>query len=319
MNDTPQRPDQRRRTRLSRRTTLVAASSLTSLPLLFPTPAAGRTHHEHRGPFRVTPLVDAAGTFFMPAAQALTGASEQDWQRARELDPAAFGPDDAWVLDFRCFLVRGPREEHILVDTGIGPVGSPATDWAPVPGRLLDAFERQSVAPEDVDIVVLSHLHEDHYGGSVGLDGTPVFQNARYVVQQAELDALPSDSAAVGYLVGPLQAAGQLVAAQGEHDLSRHPAGSVRAFPTPGHTPGHQSVVAEFRSSQVLITGDVFVHAVQVVNPEVTYAFEQDPALARETRRSVLDSASRACAELATAHLRLPFLSARSNAPEVLD
>lgn len=61
------------------------------------------------------------------------------------------------------------------------------------------------------------------------------------------------------------------------------------------------------RSSRILITGDVIVHAVQVVNPEVTCAFEQDPA--RESRRSLLEMARCNEAELASAHLTIPLLS----------
>ena len=78
--------------------------------------------------------------------------------------------------------------------------------------------------------------------------------------------------------------------------------------PTPGHTPGHQSVLLRGGGRQVVITGDVLVHAVQLVAPDVAYAFEADPELARATRRELLARAERMPTWLATAHLNTPFV-----------
>jgi len=69
-----------------------------------------------------------------------------------------------------------------LVDVGIGAEGSPAW-WAPVPGRLVEALDEVGIVVPDVDTVVLTHLHEDHCGGVVDGSGSPVFPEARHVVQ----------------------------------------------------------------------------------------------------------------------------------------
>ncbi|MEO3780214.1 MBL fold metallo-hydrolase [Micromonospora sp. B11E3] len=61
--------------------------------------------------------------------------------------------------------------------------------------------------------------------------------------------------------------------------------GCVRVVPTPGRTPGHQSVVVDGGRDPVIVTGDVLVHAVQLVDPDVGYRYEAEPEVARETRR----------------------------------
>lgn len=261
------------------------------------------------GAYDITALLDASGAFGK-AGDLFSGATAEDWHRARAVDPGAFGRDDAWLLDFRCWLVRGPRDHVTLVDTGVGPEGGPASGWAPVPGRLVGALAEVGVAPADVDVVVLSHLHEDHYSGSVSADGTPVFPNARYVVQQQEIETLDPADPALSYVVDPLRSSGQLDPVAGEARLAR-PGGAaagIRLLPTPGHTVGHQSVLVEGAGRRVILAGDVLVHAVQLVNPGVAYRFESDAEQARETRHAVLELARRTGARLGTAHLHVPFV-----------
>jgi glyoxylase-like metal-dependent hydrolase (beta-lactamase superfamily II) len=194
------------------------------------------------GDLEVMALTDAAGPFFLPRREAFPAATPADWARADRLDPAAAGPDGGWLLVFRCYTIRGPDGRVILVDTGVGPAGSPASAWAPVPGRLPDRLRDAGIEPGDVDTVVLTHLHGDHTGWSVGPDGAPTFPAARYVLQHDEVAALAAlgDSAPLRQVVAPLRAAGQLDELRGRAALAGR---RVTAVPTPGHTPGHQSVL----------------------------------------------------------------------------
>ncbi|MFI1936059.1 MBL fold metallo-hydrolase [Streptomyces purpureus] len=254
---------------------------------------------------QVVALLDASGTFFKPARDAFPDADDGDWARAALLDPGAAGPDGAWRLDFRCFAVARPGGRWVLVDAGVGPAQGPGADWCPVPGRLPQALGEAGIDPADVETVVLTHLHEDHVGWTWGPDGLPCFPDARYVVQRAETRALDPADPVWNWTVEPLRRSGQLHEVDGRHRLAT----GLDLIPTPGHTPGHQSVlVRQPDGRDVMITGDALVHAVQWGNPAVTYAHERDPDTARLSRRTLLTEAADRGAVLATAHLTRSFV-----------
>jgi glyoxylase-like metal-dependent hydrolase (beta-lactamase superfamily II) len=165
---------------------------------------------------------------------------------------------------------------------------------------------RRRIPPDEVDVVVLTHMHSDHIGWAVdGQAGTPYFGNARYLMQRAEIEAIERlDAGLATWLLEPLRATGQLVAVDGETRL----AAGLRVLATPGHTPGHQSVLLDADGGAVLFTGDLLVHAVQLVDPGLSYAFETDPDMARVSRTALLNElAEREGAILATSHLSEPF------------
>ncbi|WP_412075391.1 MBL fold metallo-hydrolase [Streptomyces xanthophaeus] len=255
---------------------------------------------------QVVALLDATGTFFEPSRTAFPGADGADWARAALLDPGAAGPDGTWLLDFRCFAIARPGGRWVLVDAGVGPAEGPAAGWAPVPGRLPAVLAAAGIAPAEVETVVLTHLHEDHAGWSAGADGQPFFPAARYVVQRDEVAALDRTDPVWDWTVAPLRASGQLHEVDGRHRL----APGITLLPTPGHTPGHQSVLVEQADGarDVLVTGDVLVHAVQLGNPAVAYSRERDLAVARASREELLARAVERGALLATAHLTRPFV-----------
>jgi glyoxylase-like metal-dependent hydrolase (beta-lactamase superfamily II) len=260
----------------------------------------------------VIALLDATGPFTLgPLEATFPEATEDDWRRAAELDPDAAGADGGWHLAFRCFAIRRPAGRFVLVDAGVGHAGSPAADWAPAPGRLPEALTAAGIDVGDVDTVVLTHLHGDHVGWTVGPDGAPMFPNARYVVQDVELHVLETSGieSLLDAIVRPLRRAGQLDPIEGRAELTHAAGQRVTLLPTPGHTPGHQSVLVESDAGDVLITGDVAVHAVQLVNPEVSYAYESYPPAARQTRHTLLAAATTRSALLATAHLNQPFVA----------
>ncbi|GAB3809284.1 MBL fold metallo-hydrolase [Micromonospora zhanjiangensis] len=185
-----------------------------------------------------------------------------------------------------------------------------------MPGHLPERLAEAGIDPADIDTVVLTHVHGDHIGWSVTPAGVPVFGNARYVVQHAEIAALEAaGSGLVAYLIEPLRRTGQLHEVTGRTALfGAGPAGryggQVTVLPTPGHTPGHQSVLVAHDRRQLVVTGDLLVHAVQLVNPDVGYRYEDDQEVARRSRRALLAEAGEHSAVLATAHLKQPFVAA---------
>lgn len=258
------------------------------------------------GRLSVVALRDARGPY-VTWESGFPAASPRDWALARAFDPAAFAPDGRWLLDFRAFVILS-GSGVTLVDTGIGPAGAPAEGWAPVPGALPVLLVDRGIELSDVDTVVLTHLHSDHCGWTVTPAGEPLFPNARYVVHRDEVAWV--DGAVASYVVKPLRAANVLSEVSASTVLTSLPTGeTVTVVPTPGHTPGHQSVVVSGGGTQVVVTGDVLVHAVQLVSPSVAYVYEEDPELARATRESLL--AAYPGAELATSHLTEPFVTAR--------
>jgi glyoxylase-like metal-dependent hydrolase (beta-lactamase superfamily II) len=253
-------------------------------------------------------LRDARGPY-VAWETAFPMASPRAWALARAFDPAAFAQDGRWLLDFRAFAIRS-GSGVMLVDAGVGPVGAPAEGWAPVPGALPAVLSAEDIALSDVDTVVLTHLHSDHCGWAVTPAGEPLFPNARYVVHRDELAWV--GGVVASYVVKPLRAAGVLSEVAAATVLTALPTGeTVTVVPTPGHTPGHQSVIVDGGGPQVVMTGDVLVHAVQLVSPAVEYVYEEDPALARSTREELLARAAATGAELATPHLTEPFVRPR--------
>ncbi|MEV4217158.1 MBL fold metallo-hydrolase [Nonomuraea sp. NPDC049725] len=233
----------------------------------------------------VTPLCDAVGAMGEAIRRPLP-----------EMFPGSALPDEPWVLHFHCYLLRDRAGRLTLVDTGIGGPGSLASSWAPVPGTLPGELAAAGVAPADVDTVIHTHLHSDHASGAVSDDGRPLFENARYVLQQAELDA--AESATLDRVVTPLKA--QLHVVDGDAEA----APGVRVHLTPGHTPGHQIV----RVGDLAVTGDLVLHPVQLADPAVRYVYDDDQERAAATRAAVLAELRAARALLATAHFADPFV-----------
>jgi glyoxylase-like metal-dependent hydrolase (beta-lactamase superfamily II) len=252
------------------------------------------------GPITVTALLDAAGPAFLSRTDAFPEATAAQWAAADALDPAALTADGAWWLPFRSFAIRYAEGPVFLVDTGIGPADSLAASYAPVPGNLPSELAAAGIDPSSVEAIVLTHLHSDHIGWA-----EPLF-DARVIVPKADVDLYTANRDQAGQydrLIEPLRTQGRLQEIEGGLVL----APGVRIVPTPGHTPGHQSVWAYEGTESLLVTGDLLVHAVQLIDPSLAYANDADPSLARETRRAVVDDVRARKAALAVSHLGADF------------
>jgi glyoxylase-like metal-dependent hydrolase (beta-lactamase superfamily II) len=237
----------------------------------------------------VTPLCDAIGpmgpSIRRPLAEIFPNATAADWAG---LDT------DEWILHFHCYLLREDSGRTVLVDTGIGGTDSPAASWAPVPGVLGEELAAVGVAPGEIDVVVLTHLHADHASGAT-IGGAPAFPAARYVVQQADVDW--ATGPVVDQVLRPL--AEQLEVVDGDAEVLP----GIRVVHTPGHTPGHQVV----RVGDLVLTGDVLLHPVQLANPAVTYLYDDDVERATATRMALLDAVRARGGSIGTAHFAEPF------------
>jgi glyoxylase-like metal-dependent hydrolase (beta-lactamase superfamily II) len=223
----------------------------------------------------------------------------------RDATPAALAPID-WLrphfatpegdlkLSIHALLVDAPGL-RLVVDTCIGndrPRG--ATGNRPLALPFLERFAESGWQPEDVNAVVCTHLHVDHVGWNTRLVAgrwVPTFPNARYLIGHAEhahwqADPGEENQQILADSVQPIFDAGLAELVDMDHKLSSH----VRLLPTPGHTPGHVSVVIESRGERAVITGDMIHHPCQLAHPEWSPEFDSDKDAARITRRGFFET-----------------------------
>jgi len=183
---------------------------------------------------------------------------------------------------------------RIAVDTCVGNDKVRANPgWHDLHGPFLADLADAGFPPESIDAVVCTHLHVDHVGWNTRLvDGhwLPTFPDARYVLAGTEVDywqrtAYPDDDPIFADSVAPVLDAGLADLVAVDHRVTD----SIRFDPTPGHTPGHVSVVVESGGERAVITGDMIHTPVQIAAVERSSAFDYDSTAAAQTRRDFLE------------------------------
>jgi glyoxylase-like metal-dependent hydrolase (beta-lactamase superfamily II) len=206
------------------------------------------------------------------------------------------------------YLIRADGRT-ILIDTGLGPrpADGPDVPW----GELLRDFAAKGVRPEDVDMVVMTHLHRDHVGWNLTAAGArwvPTFPNARYWVSTRDWKAChdpavqPQRFPNAPACVWPLADLGLVEFMDGEHTLTR----ALTAVPTPGHTPGHMSILVTSGNERALVLGDAAHSPVQLEQPDWVSRADMDPDLTRQTRRALLDRLEREPITVVAGHFPAP-------------
>ncbi len=197
----------------------------------------------------------------------------------------------------------------ILVDTGA------AKAFGPTLGFIGSNLKAAGYSPEQVDVVLLTHLHADHAAGLLNAEGKPLFPNAEVRVTQADSDFWLSEEIAAKAPEGfrpffqmarsaaaPYQAAGKWKTFSGDAEL----APGIHAVDAHGHTPGHTAYLIESKGERLLIVGDaVHSHAVQFARPEVAIEFDSDKKQAVIARKKLFAFAAKE--KLAVAGMHLPF------------
>lgn len=211
------------------------------------------------------------------------------WERRIAADPRNRIP-----LALRCLLI-----EHdaglVLVDTGAGNKESAkftdiyGLENAGAGGRtaLEDALAGLGHRPEDVAWVINTHLHFDHAGGNTWRDAggalRPAFPRARYVVQRGELEfaRLRNERIQASYLPHNFEPI-DFLAVHGEAE----PLPGIRCLPTPGHVPGHQSILVESAGERACFLGDLVptTHHLPLV---WIMGYDVEPLRTLESRRAV--------------------------------
>jgi glyoxylase-like metal-dependent hydrolase (beta-lactamase superfamily II) len=197
----------------------------------------------------------------------------------------------------------------VLVDTGLGPRPADAPDvpW----GQLLHDFAANGVRPEAVDMVVLTHLHRDHVGWNLLAQGerfVPTFPNARYWMSARDWQAChepavqPTRFPNAPSCVWPLEQLGLIEFMDGEHSITR----DLTAVPTPGHTPGHMSILISSQGERALVLGDAAHNPVQLQETDWVSRADMDPDLTRQTRKALVERLEREQILVAAGHFVAP-------------
>lgn len=190
-------------------------------------------------------------------------------------------------------LVIESQGRRIAVDTCLGNDKHRTNElFDHLQTPFLESLTAAGFAPDSIDTVVCTHLHVDHVGWNTMLvDGewVPTFPNARYLIGRVESEhwdayGVHEDGDVYGDSVRPVIEAGLVDLVEFGHRVTDE----VVTEPTPGHSPGHQSVHITSAGRQALITGDVMHHPVQCGEPDWESAFDSDIAAARTTRRELL-------------------------------
>lgn len=256
------------------------------------------------GAIEVTALSD--GTIHFPMDTLLVGetpdAIRAAYKKAFQRLPAESSMNQ--------FLVNtGSR--LVLVDAGAGTV------FGPTLGNTVASLRAAGYSPEQVDEVVITHMHADHTGG-LAHDGKRTFPNAVLRIARADLDfwmnpaneakspeGVRPSFAVAREALAPYIASGKLEPFDGATQIVP----GVRAIPAPGHTPGHTYFAVESNGEKHLAWGDV-VHAaaLQFAHPSVRIAWDSDDGAAEAAREKVFADAAAKGYIVAGAHLPFPGL-----------
>ena len=194
------------------------------------------------------------------------------------------------------FVVRTPRRT-VIIDTGLGndKPRDGAPTWHMRQGSYLADLAAVGVKPDDVDLVLCTHLHVDHVGWNTRLvDGRwrPTFPDARYVFAGEEFEFWKHESRKPGGnepciedSVLPVADAGQAVLVESNYVVDDY----LSFEPSPGHTPGHVCVRLQTSAGEAVFSGDIMHRTVQVAEPQWSSRFCQDPVRSRDAREAFIE------------------------------
>jgi glyoxylase-like metal-dependent hydrolase (beta-lactamase superfamily II) len=233
------------------------------------------------GNVEIMALIDAEAK--APCAMLFPAVTPEQWSAHSE-----YLVDDCrnMQLTIPTFVVRSGGKT-IVIDTGIGAKNRTAYPN----GRLPDALAEAGVRPEDVDVVMATHIHIDHVGWHTVAEGDgfiPLFPNATYVFHRPEYEFFTQDPEAsklpwVPDCILPLEGKVEISLVDGEHHLTD----DLTLMPTPGHTPGHVAISIMSGGESAVLIGDVCHNPAQLIECTWSPVFDMNPVLAAETRAAL--------------------------------
>ena len=221
------------------------------------------------GDFEVTTLL--AATMPRPEPQTIFGLNVSAEEFA-QVSAANNIPIDQAQFFFTPTVIN-TGTELVLFDTGLNPEA------------ITGALAAAGYTPDQVDVVVITHMHGDHIGGLMGEGGAATFPNARYVTASTEYDHwAAAGNEGFDAKMRPLAEKTEMI---GD---GASVASGITAMSAPGHTPGHTAYMIESGGKSLVIAADFANHYVWSLGyPDWEVKFDMDKAQAAATRRKVLD------------------------------
>lgn len=241
------------------------------------------------GRVKITNVVEIGATggtrFILPQA------TPEEAQKMPWLVPHYANAEGRLRLNVQSWIVETPSHK-IIVDTciGNGKANRSVPVWNGLDKPFLNDLAAAGYPAETIDTVLCTHLHVDHVGWNTKLaDGkwVPTFTNARYLFGKTEYDHWAAHSPA-GEHRAVFEDSVQPVVDAGRADLvgSDHRIGDeVSLIATPGHSPGHMSVLITSDGQQALLTGDVAHHPCQMAHLDWSSTADSDPVQSIEARK----------------------------------
>ncbi|MGI3902253.1 MAG: MBL fold metallo-hydrolase [Janthinobacterium lividum] len=237
------------------------------------------------------------------------------------LPPGFIHPrEDLVYLSFHSYVLRSGGRT-ILVDTCVGNCKERRSlpSWNMLRTPFLENLAAVGVRPEDVDIVLSTHLHADHVGWNTRLlDGrwVPTFPNARYLMERTEFEhfrdlhathpAVPVTRGAFADSVLPVVDSGQAMLVEMDHVLEGIRGDGIWLEPSVGHSPGHVCVHVGKGRDQAILSGDVIHSPIQFTHPDLCSAADFDRDGSRRSRRALMERLAETGALLLTSHFPNP-------------
>lgn len=212
-------------------------------------------------------------------------------------------------ITVNAFLITR-QGRNVLIDAGGG------TKLGATAGAVVDNLREAGMMPDEIDDVVLTHLHRDHAGGLVDDAGRAVFPKASVHLAAPEAAFWfnqENQSRAPDSVKTTFAIAAAMRDAYSERVRTFKPGDEVCpaliSELLPGHTPGHSGFHIRSGDDQLLIWGDI-VHmpVLQTARPDITIAFDHDPEQAAATRSAVLERAASQRLRVAGMHMSFPGL-----------
>ncbi|MCL1959902.1 MAG: MBL fold metallo-hydrolase [Spirochaetes bacterium] len=193
-------------------------------------------------------------------------------------------------------LVKGTGQ-NILIDTGTG-----------AGGIIIEKIKKLGVQPENIDAVLITHLHGDHFG-SLQSNGTAAFPKAKIYLSVKELEYFTKTNVNRGAVAALTPYSSRTVTfepAELGQKLSEILPG-ISPIAAYGHTPGHTVYLLENNGEKLLVAGDLLhVALVQFPVPEISATYDMDQKAAASIRRQVLEYAAKNNISLAGMHIVYP-------------